>query len=93
MMANPLARLVAEVQGATGPVRRTELAERLGVEPSALDGMLQTLERKQLVVTPAASTGGVVCSSGCGATCTGPTSCPFVASLPEPIVLRSPSRR
>ena len=93
MVNNLLTRLVAEVQEATGPVRRAKLAERLGVEPSALDGMLETLERKRLVVTPAASTGNVICSSCCGATCTGLASCPFVASLPEPIVLRPRSGR
>jgi predicted transcriptional regulator len=88
MVRNLLAQLMEEVEHSVGPIRPRDLAERLGVDQAALDGMLRTLEQKGLVV--ARKTGGeaVVCASGCRTACGGLASCPFIADVPEPIVLR-----
>ncbi len=88
MVSNLLERLVSELDEASSPLRLVELADRLGVEPTALNGMIRTLEWKGMVVSPAGSSGEVVCASGCGATCTGVEACPFVANLPRPVVVR-----
>lgn len=40
-----LARLLEELEAAQQPLTLQELSARLGVEPSALEGMLQTLMR------------------------------------------------
>ena len=63
-----------------GPVHLGELSRRVGVPVSALEGMLQVLERKGVVARPHRSDGDgpVACASACGAGCTGVDTCPFV---------------
>ena len=41
-----LSRILKEFEGAEGPLDLNELSRRLGVERSALDGMLEYLVRK-----------------------------------------------
>ena len=41
-----LEQIMEEVEGAKGPLTKKELARRVGVAESALDGMLEFLERK-----------------------------------------------
>jgi hypothetical protein len=41
-----LSRILKEFEGAKGPLDLNELSRRLGVERSALDGMLEYLVRK-----------------------------------------------
>ena len=68
----------------------TELAHRLGIDVSVLDGMMSVLERKGVLSVPSdvAGVGNAVCSgSACGTSCAGLASCPFVADLPTPIVV------
>ncbi len=91
MVRNLLTRLLEEIEHAGEPLPHRRLAERLGVESSALDGMLRTLEQKRLVVV--AEAGPVICSTACRAGCAGMASCPFVASLPEPVPIRAVSLR
>ena len=43
-MVNPLERLAHELTCTIGPIRLGELADRVGVEAGALDGMLRVLE-------------------------------------------------
>ena len=40
-----LARLLEELEAARQPLTLTELSARLGIEPAALEGMIQTLIR------------------------------------------------
>jgi Mn-dependent DtxR family transcriptional regulator len=70
-----LEQIMDEVEGAKGPLTKKELARRVGVEESALDGMLQFLERKGRlsVYTPSGCAGcdagpcvGCVFAKACG---------------------------
>ena len=88
-MVNPLRRLADEMAAANGPVSRSDLAQRIGVERTALDGMLETLQRKQLVLQPFDPSDSTACPTTCNTTCAGLADCPFVVALPRRIVLRS----
>jgi DNA-binding IscR family transcriptional regulator len=74
-----LDRLLDELESAPGPVRSDELARRLQVTASTLEGMLRTLEAKGLV--PAPSGAPLSCHGGCGIRCPGVETCPFPARL------------
>ena len=92
-----LDRLLYEVSGARGPISTTELGRRLGVSPSALDGMVSVLVRQgKLVGDDSASGGDVLACSGtaCGTVCVGIDDCAFIASIPTShrLVIQSAAR-
>lgn len=93
---NVLDQLVYELQTAEGPVRMGELARRLGVQRSALAGMLEVLERKSVLVRPIddGPDGGFACGGACGAKCAGIGACTFVANVgvDYPVVLDAQRR-
>ncbi|MFO7549107.1 MAG: FeoC-like transcriptional regulator [Acidimicrobiia bacterium] len=74
-----LDRLLDELESATGPVRSDELACRLQVAASALEGMVRMLESKGLVPAPRGTP--PACSPSCGIRCPGVETCPFPARL------------
>jgi len=81
-----LQQILAEIRAATGPVDLNELARRMNVERSALDGMIQFWIRKGRLQETDIYTDvpTEVCSSGsCGGSCPGPKGCPFVMPLPR----------
>lgn len=86
-----LHRVLQEIEAAQGAVNLGELSRKLGVERSALDGMIGYWVRKgrlrdesQPVEIPLNN-----CTSGsCGHACPGPQSCPFVMQLPKSYTLR-----
>ena len=80
-----LDQLLAEIHRTRGPVRSKDLADRLGIAPSALDGMLAVLVANGTLATgSAASSDAIACSgAACGATCVGTDECAFVASVPR----------
>lgn len=81
-----LQQVLAEIRAATGPVNLNELARRMNVERSALDGMIQFWIRKGRLQETDIYTDvpAEVCSSGsCGGSCPGPKGCPFVMPLPR----------
>jgi len=84
-----LDRLTEEIRSAQGPIRLEALARRIGVQASALPGMLGTLERKGVLTMPAGSDDGFACSAACGSSCAGLDACPFIADVraPQPIVI------
>lgn len=84
-----LDRLTEEIRSAQGPIRLEALARRIGVQASALPGMLGTLERKGVLTMPAGSDDGFACSAACGNSCAGLDACPFIADVraPQPIVI------
>lgn len=88
MVRNLLAHLMEEVEHSVGPIWRRDLAARLGVDGSALDGMVRTLEQKGVVLVGETGGEAAVCGVGCSGACIGMAVCPFVADLPEPVVLR-----
>ena len=84
-MTNILDRVLAEARSASAPVRLRDLATRLGIEESALGGILDLLAHKgDLVVSnDSVIQEGLTCwSNACGATCVGLSACPFVAETP-----------
>jgi predicted transcriptional regulator len=76
-------RLVGELRSAAGPVQVRDLAERLGMQPSALSGMLEVLERKGVLTLAGAgpTAGDEACGAACGGTCVGVAGCPFIADV------------
>jgi hypothetical protein len=80
-----LDELVAEIRHARGPVRSKDLADRLGIAPSALDGMLTVLVANGTLATGTATSGDAIACSGaaCGATCVGADECAFTVSVPS----------
>jgi hypothetical protein len=86
-----LDRLTEAIRSTQGPIRLEALARRIGVQASALSGMLGTLERKGVLTMPAepGSDDGFACSAACGRSCAGLDACPFIADVrePQPIVI------
>ena len=78
-----LDRLIDEIRSTGGPVHTGDLATRLGLQASALDGMLDLLARKGLLAAPDddASSEGYACGQDCGHLCAGARSCPFVVEV------------
>jgi DNA-binding HxlR family transcriptional regulator len=75
-----LDRVLEEIGTESGPAEFGELSRRLGVQASALEGMLSLLARKGLIARPRHRTGDepAACTTTCGATCTGVDACPFI---------------
>ncbi len=83
-----------ELREAKGPIRSNELALRVGVSESALEGMISVLVGKgKLAGSETAPIEDVVACSGvaCGTSCVGLEKCPFIADVPETfsLVIRS----
>ena len=83
-----LQQVLQEVKSTRGPVNLNELAHKLGVERSALDGMVQFWVRKgrlkddDLQSDP--SPDAEHCPScSVASTCSGPKGCPFVMTMPK----------
>ena len=84
-MTSVLETLLTELQTVRGPIRSTDLADRVGVSESALSGMIGVLVAKGRL-SPAEDPGAgeaVACSGGaCGAACVGLEQCAFIANVP-----------
>ena len=80
-----LDQLVHEIRKAEGPVRSGDLARRLRIAPSALEGMMSVLVANGTLAV--GSTGGgdpVACTgAACGTTCVGVDECVFITSAPR----------
>jgi len=80
-----LDRLIDELRAAKGPIRSSDLARRIGVADSALDGMIEVLTMQGVLSPPTEPSAGeaVACSGvACGSTCVGLEDCPFIADVP-----------
>ncbi|MEN8114038.1 MAG: FeoC-like transcriptional regulator [Actinomycetota bacterium] len=80
-----LDRLVDELRSSEGPIMNGELARRLGIDESALDGMINVLTTKGVLSVSSETVGGegAACSgTACGTSCVGLEKCPFVANVP-----------
>ncbi len=81
-----LDRLLDELQSAKGPIGSSELARRLDVAPSALDGMVSVLVANGRLRGDADPTQAetVACSGlACGTACVGLDECAFIVSVPQ----------
>jgi len=81
-----LNQVLQEIRSTQSALNLGDLSRELGIERSALDGMIQFWVRKgRLIDDHAAEIAvGAVCSSSvCGSSCTGPANCTFVAKMPK----------
>jgi hypothetical protein len=81
-----LDRLIDELGRARGPLTTRALARRVGIDESALAGMLGVLAAKGILSVPSelAGSGPAACTgAACGKTCVGLDRCPFVAKTPD----------
>jgi hypothetical protein len=80
-----LNQVLYEIEQASGPITINELSRKLGIESSALQGMIDFWVRKgRLHDDDAAMADDAACGSGsCGDNCFGLTACPFTAKMPR----------
>jgi hypothetical protein len=85
-----LTQLLHEIESSDGPMRLAELSRKLGVERSALDGMIQFWVQKGRLVddAPTGHADSTVCGGSCRGSCSGPDSCPFVMKTPQTFSIR-----
>lgn len=74
-----LDRLLSTIQASGGPISFEDLSDRLAVERSALEPMLDLLVRKGLLTEWSQAGTAVACgSAACRASCAGLAGCPVV---------------
>ena len=81
-----LRQVLAEIKSADGTISLNELAGKLNIEPSALEGMIQFWIRKgRLKETDVARepVGQACNTASCACSCPGPQDCPFVMTPPR----------
>jgi hypothetical protein len=80
-----LIRLLREIETSQGTVRLDDLSRKLGVERSALEGMIAFWARKgRLQGDQETTLPPDMCSSGiCAGSCPGLRHCPFKVKTPE----------
>ena len=87
-----LQQVLQEVKSAQEPLNLNELARKLNIDPSALEGMIRFWVRKGRLkdddVDTAASSSMCDDTGRCGHTCPGPTGCPFVMTMPRTYSLK-----
>ena len=92
-----LQQILQELEVVDGPISMQELSRRLGVETSALEGMLEFLVRKGRLVddSQVASDAVAGCGPGyaCASACPGADRCPFVAMRPKTYSLKKRVKR
>jgi hypothetical protein len=81
-----LHQVLHEIEQAQGPLSLNELARKLDVDRSVLDGMLSFWARKGRILV--SDVDGQTCASGggCGS-CGGGPSCPFAGTAPRTFAL------
>ena len=85
-----LDRLIDELHRARGPVSSSTLSLELGIDHSALDGMLDTLVARGALVGDGNTGELMACGGGsCGISCSGIDTCPLI--VPAPQVLAFPT--
>ena len=81
-------RLVLEtIESSKGPIHTAELSQQLGIERSALEGMIDYWVRKGRLYDSEGST----CAPGmghCSSSCSGAANCAFVVKMPKMFEVR-----
>jgi hypothetical protein len=78
-----LNQVLRELRAIKGTVHLNELAARLNVEPSALEGMVGFWAGKGRMA-PVSIEGDIAsCATTCAGSCPGAAQCPFVAKMPK----------
>jgi hypothetical protein len=80
-----LHQVLHEIERANGPITINELSRRMGIDASALQGMIDFWVRKgRLRDDDAPVAEEAACGGGsCGDSCYGMTACPFTAKMPK----------
>ena len=80
-----LDRLIHEVEAARGPITSKEIARRIGVSGSTLDGMVSVLVATgRLAGNAGPGTEPIACSGvACGTSCVGIDDCAFIVAVPQ----------
>ena len=81
-----LQQVLREIRSAGGTINLNELAGKLNIEPSALEGMIQFWIRKgRLKETDVArQPAGQACDiASCTCSCPGPQGCPYIMAPPR----------
>ena len=86
-----LKQVLREIESSSEPLDVAELSRRLGVDRSALEGMIEFWVQKGRLASDAvrASAGYPDCSAmGCRSSCTGLDECPFMIKMPRSYTVR-----
>jgi len=76
------------IESANGPVHVAALSQQLGIDRSALEGMIDYWVRKGRLQAPTATETVCAPSAGhCGGGCSGAAACLFVARMPKAYVV------
>jgi DNA-binding Lrp family transcriptional regulator len=80
-----LNQVLSEIQQANGPITINELSRKMGIDSSALQGMIDFWVRKgRLRDDDALVEDEAACDTGsCGDNCFGLSACPFTAKMPK----------
>jgi hypothetical protein len=80
-----LKQVLKEIEAAGGTISLDALGQRLGLDRSTLEGMIQFWVRKgRLKEDNFFSSGTGNCVTGsCGGSCSGPQGCPFTMRMPR----------
>jgi len=84
-----LNQILHTIEDASGPVNLNDLSRKLGIERSALEGMIQFWVRKGCLrdddadLAAEAAAMSNCASTSCGGSCAGMADCPFVAKMPK----------
>ncbi|MGI9642055.1 MAG: FeoC-like transcriptional regulator [Acidimicrobiia bacterium] len=83
-----LDHLLAELRAAKGPISTSDLARRLEVSESALDGMMSVLVATGQLRGDEPQGDTYACSGvACGTKCVGLEDCAFIVSVPSTVAL------
>lgn len=84
-----LTKVIREIEAASGTLSLRELGARLGVEQSALAGMLEFWMQKGRLRLEGGTDGlGAACAGACSTSCPGPAECALFVKLPKMYELR-----
>lgn len=81
-----ISQVIREIKKSGGTISLDELNRRLGIERSALEGMLEYCVRRGILRSDNAENGEFGCGEthgGCGSSCAGYQGCPFVVNMPK----------
>ncbi len=81
-----LRQVLREIEAAQGSINLNDLSHKLGIERSALEGMIQFWVRKGRLKDDERENKQIFAECGdgsCGVSCPGPQGCPFITKLPR----------
>lgn len=81
-----LSQVLKAIKKSGDTISLDDLSQRLGIEPSALEGMLEYCVNKGILRSSEGNDGECGCADdtgGCGSSCEGYEGCPFIAKMPK----------